>query len=384
MILCIALAAALTGCGGSDSTGGSAAPSGSSSAAEAGSAPEIPGLTYESTMELKYADQFAVYDYEGGYSLIDIVDEGQFLVVPEDGEVPEGLSEDITVLQKPLDRIYLAATASMALFASMDGTDHIRMSSLQASGWSMDSVKELMKKGDIIYAGKYSEPDYETMLDEGCNLAIESTMIYHSPEVQEMIEDLGIPVLIDRSSYESNPLGRTEWIKLYATLTDDREAADKFFEGQIEQIKELEDFKNTEKTVAYFYISTDGKAIVKSTDDYTPTMIEMAGGRYIFKQLLDETGKTSIPMSIEKFYDTAADADIIVYNGSIDSTVKTLEDLKEKDPILKDFKAVKEGNCYVTGTSMYQRTDLSGEMIMDFHKLVAKDGADMKFISKLE
>ena len=335
-------------------------------------------------MELKYADQFAVYDYEGGYSLIDIVDEGQFLVVPEDGEVPEGLSEDITVLQKPLDRIYLAATASMALFASMDGTDHIRMSSLQASGWSMDSVKELMKKGDIIYAGKYSEPDYETMLDEGCNLAIESTMIYHSPEVQEMIEDLGIPVLIDRSSYESNPLGRTEWIKLYATLTDDREAADKFFEGQIEQIKELEDFKNTEKTVAYFYISTDGKAIVKSTDDYTPTMIEMAGGRYIFKQLLDETGKTSIPMSIEKFYDTAADADIIVYNGSIDSTVKTLEDLKEKDPILKDFKAVKEGNCYVTGTSMYQRTDLSGEMIMDFHKLVAKDGADMKFISKLE
>ena len=67
-----------------------------------------------------------------------------------------------------------------------------------------------------------------------------------------------------------------------------------------------------------------------------------------------------------------------------DDIEKLVRNLKEKDPILKDFKAVKEGNCYVTGTSMYQRTDLSGEMIMDFHKLVAKDGADMKFISKLE
>ena len=57
-------------------------------------------------------------------------------------------------------------------------------------------------------------------MDEGCNLAIESTMILHTPKVQEMIEMLDIPVFIDRSSYETHPLGRTEWIKVYGVLAD--------------------------------------------------------------------------------------------------------------------------------------------------------------------
>ena len=41
-----------------------------------------------------------------------------------------------------------------------------------------------------------------------CDLAVESTMILHTPKVQEMIEDLDIPVFVDYSSYESHPLGR--------------------------------------------------------------------------------------------------------------------------------------------------------------------------------
>jgi len=218
-----------------------------------------------------------------------------------------------------------------------------------------------------------------------CGLAIESTMIYHTPDVKEMIEDLKIPVMVDRSSYESNPLGRTEWIKLYGALTGHEKQAQAFFEKQKKKISALDDFRNTEKTVAFFYISTDGKAVVRSSKDYVPTMIEMAGGRYVFKKLTDSDGKTSVPMTIEKFYDTAADADYIVYNGSIDSTVRSMDDLIAKDPIMKKFKAVKNGQCYATGASMYQRTDIVGDMILDFHYLVTqKHLSEMKFLTKLK
>ena len=82
-----------------------------------------------------------------------------------------------------------------------------------------------MNAGTMIFAGKYSEPDYELLVSENCDLAIESTMILHSPKVQEMIEMLDIPVFIDRSSYESQPLGRTEWIKLYGAMLDKEEEA---------------------------------------------------------------------------------------------------------------------------------------------------------------
>ncbi len=348
-------------------------------------APEIPGLTFESEIELKRATGFSVYKYEGGYDLIDIHDSQRFLLVPENGDTPESLDEDIIVLQKPIDRIYLAATAMMAMFVSMDALDRVRMSSIKKEDWTFNEPKEAMEKGDIIYAGKYSAPDYETMLDEECDLAIESTMIEHTPEVKEMIEDIGIPVMIDRASYESDPMGRVEWIKLYGVLTDHEEQATEFFEEQLDLIKDLDDFPNTEKTVAFFYVSTDGKVVVKSSADYIPKMIDIAGARYIFSDIDDYSGSTTVDMSMEQFYNIARDADYVIYNGSIDGSVKTLNDLKAKDPVMKNLAAVKNNNCWVTKSAMYQRTDLVAEMILDFHKLFSEDDPqNLNYISKLE
>ena len=379
MVLFLALMTAtvllLSGCGTKNSE----------SASGASGVPEISGLTYSKTMKLDYAKEFNVYYYKDGYKLIDIKDDAKYLIVPKGKKAPEKLSKKIKVLRGPVKNIYLAATASMALFSSMDALDNISMTSLKSGGWSFRSVRDAMNAGKIVYAGKYSEPDYELLLDKKCGLAIESTMIYHTPDVKEMIEDLKIPVMVDRSSYESNPLGRTEWIKLYGALTGHEKQAQAFFEKQKKKISALDDFRNTEKTVAFFYISTDGKAVVRSSKDYVPTMIEMAGGRYVFRKLTDSDGKTSVPMTIEKFYDTAADADYIVYNGSIDSTVRSMDDLIAKDPIMKKFKAVKNGQCYATGASMYQRTDIVGDMILDFHYLVTqKHLSEMKFLTKLK
>ena len=180
--------------------------------------PEIDGLTYESTMDLTYATEFDVYDYKDGYKLLDVHEDRQYLVVPEGKEAPEGLSEDIVVLQQPLDHIYMAATAIMSLLDAVDAIDQVKFSGLNASGWYVEDAKKAMESGDMIYAGKYSEPDYETLVNGECDLAVESTMILHTPKVQEMIEDLDIPVFVDYSSYESHPLGRTEWIILYGAM----------------------------------------------------------------------------------------------------------------------------------------------------------------------
>ena len=391
LMLAMVMCFSLTACG---SNGESADPGNDqqeeaddqSGQSEVSEAPEIKGLTFESELEKDYATEFSVYRYEGGYKYFHIVDGDDFFLVPEGGEVPEGLDESVTVLQAPVSNIYLAATAQMALFISMDGTDSVRMTSLRQDGWTYDEPKKLLDDGKMIYAGKYSEPDYEMLIDEECGLAIESTMIYHTPEVMEMIKDLGIPVMVDRSSYESNPVGRMEWIKFYGELIGKEDEAQAFFDGQKTKIESLNEFENTEKTVAFFYISTDGKAVVRRGDDYIPTMIEMAGARYVFKDVFDESGRSSVPMTIEAFYDMAADADFIVYNASIDGSVNSMADLLSKDPVISEMKAVKEGNCWSTGSSMYQRTDIAGDMVMDFHTLFTEEDPEdqLVYLSKLE
>lgn len=348
-------------------------------------APQIPGLTYESEMELKYAQCFHVFYYNDGYALIDIKDDGQFLVVPEGKEAPADMDKSITVIQKPVSRIYLAATSAMALFNAIDGLDSIRLSGTQASGWYVDDAAQAMEDGKILFAGKYDEPDYELLINEDCDLAIESTMILHSPKVAEMIKELGIPVMIDHSSYETHPLGRTEWVKLYSVLLGKEKEAAAFFDDQAKVIEDLSGFTNTEKTVAYFYINTDGSAVVRTSDDYIPKMIEIAGGRYIFPDLKNTEGAgSSVRLTMEEFYNQAVNADYLIYNASIDSPITSIDDLLAKSDLFADFKAVKDGNVWCTGKQLYQATDIVGELIKDVHLMLTDgDEKDMTFLTRV-
>ena len=143
--LTLALSAGLlTGCGG-----------------EASSAPAggTLDLTPTGSMPLSYAEQFTVDTLENGLSLITIGGEDRYLVVPEGQQAPQ-TDADITVLQQPIDSIYLVATSAMDFFISLDALDTISLSGTKADGWYLDEARQAMKNGDIEYAGKYSAPDY--------------------------------------------------------------------------------------------------------------------------------------------------------------------------------------------------------------------------------
>ena len=175
-------------------------------------------LSYEGRDTLSYAEQFTVDRYEDGYVLLTIAEDARYLVIPEGKEIPEDLPGDVVPLCQPISHIYLVASAAMDMFVKLDALDAIRFSGMAADGWTIPEAKAAMESGDILYAGKYSAPDYEKILSEGCDLAVENTMVLHTPEVKEQLERLGIPVLIDYSSYETTPQGRMEWICFYGIL----------------------------------------------------------------------------------------------------------------------------------------------------------------------
>ena len=290
----------------------------------------------------------------------------------------------IIVLQQPLDRIYLTATSSMALFDALDALDSIRLSGTDASGWYVESAAKAIDEGRMLFAGKYSEPDYELLVKESCNLSIQSTMIYHSPKVKEMLELLGIPVLVERASYEPHPMGRTEWIRLFAALVNREAEAEAFMRAQSERLEVLESFMNTEKTVAFFYVGSDGSPVVRAGSDYVPKMIELAGGRYVFSDLVNEdSNRSTASITMEEFYAAAVDADFLIYNSTIDAPLRDLADLLDKSPLFGEFRAVKEGNVWCTGKYLYQATDIVADVILDMHRMLTGEESWMKFLYKL-
>jgi iron complex transport system substrate-binding protein len=298
-------------------------------------------------------------------------------VVPEDAAAPD-VPESVTILQQPLDDIYLVASAAMDLFRELDAIGNVRFSGQKADGWYIKEAAAAMEAGEMLYAGKYSMPDYELILSEGCDLAIENTMITHSPEVVEKLESFGIPVFIDYSSYEEHPLGRVEWIKLYGVLLGKEQEAEDAFARQAETLEQLSGEKTTGKTVAFFYLTTNGMVSVRRTGDYIPRMIELAGGTYVFDNLGDDSRRSTVNLSMEEFYAAAKDADILIYNSTVDGELENLDALLEKSPLFTDFQAVKTGQVWCTGADFYQHTMAAGDFMEDLHAIFTGD-ADREY-----
>ena len=331
-------------------------------------------LTPQSITELKYAKQFTIEDYGNGLQLITIAQDRQYLLVPEGAQAPAGVPEEVTVLQQPIQNIYLTATAAMDLFRALDGLDAIRLSGTKESGWYLPEARQAMEAGDILYAGKYSAPDYELILAQQCGLAVESTMIYHNPEVKEQLESLGIPVLVDYSSYESDPLGRMEWIKLYGALLGKEEEAARIFDEEVAAVQPVLNQTNTGKTVAFFYITNTGTVNVRKSGDYIAQLIRMAGGVYVPENENgdEENALSTMNIDMESFYAAVHDADVLIYNSTIDGELASLDELLKKSELLADFKAVQNGEVWCTGKNMFQSSMSLGRMILEINAVLTQ------------
>ena len=354
-------------------------------AAAAATGPDWGSLAAVRQVPVQNATQFALTAYDQGYTLLDIPTSGRFLIVPEGAGVPQGLDEDVVPLLAPLDRMYLAATSAMDFFRALGSVSAVRLSGTDKNGWYIQEAKDALNDGSMVFAGKYSAPDYELIYAEKCDLAIESTMIYHSPAVKEQLEKLGVPVLVERSSYEADPLGRMEWIKVYGALLGKLPQAEALFKAEAEAVTPLLQQPKTYRTVAFFYITATGTVNVRKSDDYVPRMIAMAGGTYVFPDLNGGSALSTVNMTMESFYDGARDADVLIYNSTIDGELFTLDELLQKSAFLKDFKAVQTGNVWCTGKNLFQEPMGLGKLILDMHRVLTDEDApaNLNYLHKL-
>ena len=415
-------------------------------------APEIDGLRFISSEKNDVAEYFRLSVYEDAsgakYQLLETAGGlHRYLIAPADAQVSNRKSDhftaraseansankekkgdalELTVLQQPLRTTYVAASAVMAPLCDLGAVSQIRFSGLREEGWYVDEARTAMKEGSMLFAGKYSEPDYETLLREGCDLALESTMIYRSPEVIEKLSALGIPVYIDYSSYEPHVLGRLEWIRVYGALFGHEEEAQQWYASERDRIRAIQkdaatssgeasqSGKSTEKsetktsrnskneassigtssgsagtdttadlrpTVVYFYVNSSGQIQVRQPHDYIPELLELAGARYLAPDMssLGGSRKSNVTVSVEDFYSTCRDADYLIYSATLDRPLSSIQELLGKNALFADFKAVEEGHVYTTDKDFYQLSDRMADFAEDVHRMLQGQG-DMHFL----
>jgi len=363
---------------------------------------ELEGLSFEKSLPLSYARQLKIDEYipdisvgadssksseinqKSSIYIVTVSGTDRYLLLPQDCSVPKNLPSQVTVIRTPVTNAYLCASSAMALWNRLGSLDSIKFSAIQKKDWYVPEAARAMEEGKILYAGKYNAPDFELLLKENCSLAIESTMIYHTPQIKEKLESLGIPVFVDKSSYEENPLGRMEWIKLYGLMCKKQEQAEDFFQKQVARIEtNTTSQKIPPKSVSFFYITSNGMVVIRGSEDYIVKMIEMAGGEYAFKNTR-KSSSPSVTISMEQFYSQCASSDILIYNSSIDNTLHSKADLLSKSPLFADFKAVQNNEVWMTGKYLYQATDRIGDMILDLRAIITGQTEQMSFLERVE
>lgn len=330
---------------------------------------DFSSINFSDSVDLKFASKFSIKKSDS-YSLINISDEDSFLLVSENVPVPVNCPENIIVLKQPLNKTYLVSSPVMDFFVKLNLLDYVKFCGTKAKDWFIPEAASFMNDNKILFAGKYSSPDYELLYSSGCNLAIENTMAYHKPEVIEKLQELGIPVLIEKSAYEDHPLGRLEWIKLYGVLFGKEKEAFDFFDEQVSRLENISG-ASSGKSVVFFYITSNGSVNIRKPTDYISKMINLAGGSYALSNIsVDEDNALStMNMQFENFYLEALNADIIVYNSIVDGKIYSIDDLLKKNAMLADFKAVKNGNVYCTENYFYQKTSGFLDFITDINKV---------------
>ena len=375
----------LTACGSKESTGGSEVSSASSvesveaseSSSQSVEAEEDYNgkLVSEGEMALEYAEGFSIEEFKGGYRMITLKDSGaKFLTVPEDMKVPEELDADVTVLQLPLNNVYIASTGIVSLVDAIGALDHVKLVATDVDSWYLDDVVAAMNNGEIAFSGNYKEPDYEMMAANDIQLHIDTTMIDNCPEVLEKFDELGIPNLIEVSSKEGHPLARVEWVKVLGVLFDREAEADSYFAGEKELLEQSTATEDTGITVAMGYITSSGKCYARNGGDYLVQMIQMAGGDYICADMEPEkSGNTS--MTFEEWYAKFQDADYLFY-WNLGQKFYSIEEMTEYEPLFADFKAVKEGHVWITSPDFSQATSAIASIVADMNTILSSETPD--------
>lgn len=283
------------------------------------------------------------------------------------------------VLAGNAHRIVAMSSTNIAMLDAMgmadrikgvSGIGYITNPSIQAS---RDSIADVGFSGNI---------NYELLLSTNPDIVLLYGVTAPSG-MESKLEELGIPYVYVGDYVEDSPLGKAEWMVALAELTGLRDKGIEAFMKIPERYNLLKDQVSaltTAKPEVMLNIPYSDSWFMPSAQSYMARLINDAGGSYVYKA---DTGNTSVPISLEKAYRLASEADIWLNTGDASS----LDELKKECPKFTGIKCIREGTVYNNtlrstpegGNDFYEsavvRPDLLlRDLVKIFHpELVAED-----------
>ncbi len=293
---------------------------------------------------IKYASGLAIYKYDG-YSIVKVSNpwpnankDFTYLLKEKNAAVPDSLQK-LTTIPVPLRSIVVTSTTNIP-FLEMLGVESKLVGFPDTDYISSAKTRTLIDKGLVKNVGQNEKLNIEQLIDLSPELIVTFGIDNNNPMINNL-EKSGLKILIQGDWMEQSPLGKAEWIKLYAALFGKEKEAEKLFNDILTNYKGALDLvKNSkEETSVLFGTMYQDQWFIAKGDSWAAQFLRDAKADYLWK---NEKGSGSLGLPFETVLDKAKTAKSWIATG----TFNTLSELENTNPHYGQFDAFKNKNVY--------------------------------------
>ncbi len=292
----------------------------------------------------EFADKFQIEKFDS-YTLISISGKSekkeQYILYKEESALAD-LPSYGTKIKVPVENIVSLSCVYTRAFFELDYMHAVKAVD-QVRHHYLPEVWKAFEEGEIQEISTDNQMNIERLME----LSPDAIFSYHSDngnDIYSKLSKAGIPVVFCTAFLEDHPLGKAEWIKLFAQFVGKEKEAEALFSKISQDYLNLKDrlkIPNVKQKTVFCNAPYSDKWYLPKADSFTARFFKDAGLNYIWK---DAKGIGNQPLSIEVILDRALDADIWLNAGAYLS----YDELLKIDSRLGNFKAFKENNVFNT------------------------------------
>jgi iron complex transport system substrate-binding protein len=295
--------------------------------------------------EIKYAKGFSI-DYYDGYKLVSIysgsgtkMDTAQYVLLAKGAKAPEGYKK-AQLIEIPVKKLVAMSSTHVAQADFAGVADAII-----GLGSFKYITSPVVRKN--IAAGKVKDVGVDGTMNDEMLISMKPglVIVMGNPDAKfskyETLSNAGIPVMLNSEWLETTPLGRAEWVKVMAALTNKEQLVNAKFDAIEKEYRRLAEIGRNAKTKPGLISGMPFKGVwsVPDGDSYMAQFFKDAGTRYKWANI---TGKGSLALNFETVAPEALKADFWLNAGYVDSK----KDIQSIDARYADFKPFKNGNIF--------------------------------------
>lgn len=264
-------------------------------------------------------------------------------------------------LTLPLRRLIVYSSVHAALLTELGYADAI-VGVADAAYIRQPELTQRLADGRIADIGSSMEPSLEKII------ALYPDAILVSPFQNAghgVLDKAGVPVIECADYMENSPLGRAEWSKFFAMLVEgisqtNSKTYDTSRDKYLALVEKARGYDEKPKVITE--MPSNGNWLMPGGHSYAGRLLIDAGATYPFE---NNTSPGSVPMSYEKAFSAAQDADFWLVKSFGEEM--TLKDVARNHPLNTRIWAYNNGGIYYSDTStsnLFEETPFHPELLL--------------------